>query len=214
MGSQARVIFRFIVALTWIWSGATAHASCKPFEQSDLAHAPMDVAVIAELEDPELKKDVAYLNNHQSHYRLTLLEGEGIWSQIQASLGYDVIVAVDREMMKDGKPKYNQYLTSYRDEDVSDHTMFIDFESNDKQEIVFAFIQISAANAKARSRLMELGLLAVARRGWAFEPEVQGYISRLDEIVEQENAKLSASAITDIDRARDAVVGDCFSKVR
>jgi hypothetical protein len=210
MGSPARAIFVSFVALTSIWPGAAAHASCKPFERSNLAHVPMDVAVVTELEEPELEKDIAYLNSHQSHYRLTLLEGTGIWSRIKASLGYEGIIAVDREMMKDGRPKYNQYLTSYRDEDVSDHTMFIDFEFNDKQEIEFAFIQISAANAKARLRLMELGLLAVARRGWAFEPEVQDYISKIDGIVEQEDAELSASAITAIDGAREAVVGDCF----
>ena len=212
MGSQARGTFLSVVALSCIWPGAAADASCEPFERSDLAHVPMDVAIVTEVEDLELKKDVAYLNSHQSHYQLTLLEGSGFWSRIHASLGYEVIIAVDREMMKEGKPKYNQYLSSYRDEDVSGQTMFIDFGVNDKQEIEFAFIQISAANAKARSRLMELGLLAVARRGWAFEPEVQGYISRLDDIVEQEDAKLSASAIAEIDRVRDAVVGDCFSK--
>ncbi len=94
------------------------------------------------------------------------------------NFGYDIIVAVDRELMKDGKPKYNQYLSVHRDEDVSDQTMFMDFGINDQHEIEFAFIQISAANAKARSLLMELGLLAVARGGWAFKPEVQDYISQ------------------------------------
>jgi hypothetical protein len=212
MGSPARGIFLSIVALSWIWPAAVADASCEAFEQSNLARVPMDVAIVAELEDAELKKDVAYLNSHQSHYQLTLLEGNGIWTQIQVNFGYDIIVAVDRELMKDGKPKYNQYLSVHHDEDVSDQTMFIDFGINDKHEIEFAFIQISAANAKARSLLMELGLLAVARGGWAFKPEVQDYISRLDEFVEQEDAALSASAIAEIDRARDAVVGDCFSE--
>ncbi len=42
----------------------------------------MDVAIVAELEDPALKKDVAYLNSHQSHYQLTLLEGNSIWTRI------------------------------------------------------------------------------------------------------------------------------------
>jgi hypothetical protein len=198
-----------LVVLSGIWPG-TADAKCGPFERSDLAYVPMDVAIVTEFEDAELKKHVAYLNSHQSHYQLIMLEGSGFWSRVQASLGYEVIVAVDREMMKDGKPKYNQYLSSYRDEDVSDQTMFIDFGVNDKQEIVFAFVQISAANAEAKSRLIELGLLAVARRGWAFEPEVQGYFARLDKIVEVEDAKLSASRVAEIDKARDAVVGDCF----
>jgi hypothetical protein len=212
MRPQARVIVISIAALSWIFSGVVAHASCKPFGRPNLAHAPMDVAIVTELEDAELEKDVTYLNSHQSHYHLTLLEDNSVWSRIQANLGYDVIVAVDREMMEGDKPKYNQYLASYRDEDISAQTMIIDWRFNDKNEVDSAFIQISAANAQARSRLLELGLLALAGRGWAFEPDVQDYVARIDKIVERDDAMLSASAIAEIEEARKGVVASCFAE--
>ena len=75
--------------------------------QPNFAHIPMSVAVIAPAEElaagGELSKDVAFINDNQSYYKLVpISENDALWPIWRARLQYEAVLVFDSEMMLNG----------------------------------------------------------------------------------------------------------------
>jgi len=185
-------------------------ASCRTVTQRKFAHVPMNVAILSDSPDAELSREVSYFNAKQSYYRLAALPHNDLFAHVGIDLEYDALLVFDREMMNGSVPKYNRYLHTYRDRDLSGQTMILDYPFDKQGRIGFTFIQIAAANARARSLLLELGLMALADFGQMTDAEFRAYYEKVDHIVEDKDDQISSTVLDEIMKARERVILGCF----
>ena len=172
----------------------------------------MSVAIVSDSVDAEMSSEVAYFNAAQDYYHLVTLPGNDLFAHVAISLDYDALLVFDQEMMEGSVPKYNRYLRTYRDKNLSDEAMILDFQFDKGGHIGFTFIQISAANARARSLLMEIGLMALADLGQMRKPEFHAYYEKVDHIVDEKDSDVGPVVFDDIMKARNDVILGCLLK--
>jgi hypothetical protein len=170
----------------------------------------MRVAILSEASDAELSSEVSYINGNQDFYHLIMLPKNDPFAHVAISLDYDAMLVLDEKMMSGGVPSYNRYLHTYRDHDLSDQTMIIDYPFDSEGRIGFTFIQIAAANAKARSLMMELGLMALADFRLMTDAEFRDYYGKVDRIVQSKDDQLDPVALEEISKMREKVIIGCF----
>lgn len=171
---------------------------------------PLRLAVLARANDAELFKEVSYINSNQDYYQLTLLPGIEPTSIVEkASSEYDAVLVLDREMMVGGSPKYNRYLFTYRDNNLSDETMIVDSRFDSKNRIGFTFLQVAATSTRAQSLLMEIGLMALAAN-LRLDDDLLSYYRKVDRISIYEDDQISQAAVQDILKAREQIIVACF----
>jgi len=190
-------------------------AACKPLERPNFVHVPMRLAVVARASDlgtgDELSKEVAYVNESQSYYQLTLLPATDALSLVENAVSkYDAVLVFDNEMMLDGSPKYNRHLFTYRDQNLSDETMIIDFRFDKAHRVVFAFLQIAATNTTARSLLLEIGLMALADINLGLDEDFLHYYRKVDHISSYKSDQISPATVQEVLEAREQIIVACF----
>jgi hypothetical protein len=135
-GPRQLAFARGILTIVYLGAVDPAEAACTLPDQPNFVHVPMKVAILASTTDAELFKEVSYVNSNQDSFRLTLLPGIEPISMIEkASSEYDAVLVLDRQMMLGNAPKYNRYLFAYRDKDLSNETMIVDFKFDSKYRI-------------------------------------------------------------------------------
>lgn len=207
------LLSRLLLLSSFILAFAGAHgasAACRPITQPMFAHIPMNIAIAPDSADAELSREVSYFNANQDYYRLVVLPGNDLFAHVAIDLEYDALLVFDQEMMSGSMPKYNRYLHTYRNNDLSDQTMIIDYQFDKQGHIGFTFIQIASANARARSLLMELGLMALADFGQMTNAEFRAYYEKVDHIVEHRDDQVSRAVLDDIMKARKGVILGCL----
>lgn len=192
-----------------------AMASCNDFDTPNFARIPMKMAVIASPDElktgGELRTEIDVINAGQRNYELTARPSTDVRAAAaRESAAFDAVLVFDKEMMAGKAPKYNEFLFTYRDADLSNETIIIDYRSGEDKRIVFTFLQIAATATKIQPLLIEVGLMALADFRKMSDPEFLDYYYKLDRLAMREDGSIKGAELDEIMRLREQTVKNCF----
>lgn len=216
--SRSRVRIACFVSLQLIvFSGSTgAMASCNKDDAPNFAQVPMKMAVVGDADslkpDSDLQGEIDLINRGQDNYELTAVPTTDPQAAAAAAIasGFKAVVILDNEIMSGNVPKYNGFLFTYRNKDLSNQTMIIDYRFDNHKRIGFAFLQIVATSEKIRSLLMEVALMALAGFGLITDQAFLDYYYKLDALAGRKDALISSSELQDVMEARRRIVLGCL----
>lgn len=206
-----RLFLCSFVALGVVVTGAaTAAPPCKLVAHPNFDHIPMRIAVVSDSNSAELEAVVSEINDKQDHYELAVLPKGDSSVHLTLEEDYDGILVFDRMMMFGGLPKYNRYLFTYRNKDLADETMIVDFQFDKDGRVSVPFIQVAAANADRQKLLMEIGLMALASPGLMQNKDFVDYYFKVDGVVTDEARVRSSTELEEVFAMRERIVVGCF----